>query len=133
MSKSTQIRKKDKANPSRGGLAPVKNDFQAVIYLLGHQHMMDSATINTLLQGFWSNDKDICIPTYRGGRKTPVIFSRRFYSQLMDIKGDIGARQIIDANPEQVLRIEIDDHLCFFDIDTEQDFEKMKKKLTQVE
>ena len=51
----------------------------------------------------------------------------------MDIKGDIGARQLIDANPDQVLKIEIEDPLCFFDIDTAQDFTKLKKKLTEVE
>jgi CTP:molybdopterin cytidylyltransferase MocA len=51
----------------------------------------------------------------------------------MDIKGDIGARQLIDDNPDQVLTIEIDDPLCFFDIDTEQDFAKLKKKLKEAE
>ena len=125
--------KKGQSDSLRVGLATVKNDFPAVIFLLGDQPMLDSATINTLLEKFWSADKNICIPTCRGVRKTPAIFSRRFYSQLMDIKGDIGARQLIDANPNQVLPIEIDDPLCFFDIDTEQDFAKLKKKLTQVE
>jgi len=47
----------------------------------------------------------------------------------MDIKGDAGARQLIDDNPDQVLTIEIDDPLCFFDIDTPQDFEYLKKRL----
>lgn len=124
--------KKGQSDSLQVGLDTVKNDFPAVIFLLGDQPMLDSATINTLLAGFWSADKDICVPTYRGARKTPAIFSRRFYNHLMNIKGDIGARQIIDANPDQVSTIEIDDPLCFYDIDTERDFAKLKKKLMHV-
>ena len=121
--------KKGQSHSLRVGLAKVKNDFPAVIFLLGDQPMLNSATINMLLKRFWSVDKDICVPTYRGQRKTPAIFSRRFYSHLMGIKGDIGARQLIDDNPDQVLTVEIDDPLCFFDLDTPQDFENLKKML----
>ena len=116
----------------RIGLSKVKDDFSAVIFLLGDQPMLNSATINTLLERFWSSDKDICVPAYRGKRKTPTVFGRRFYSQLMGIKGDRGARQLIDANPDQVLTVEMDDPLCFFDVDTQQDFENLKKKLEEI-
>jgi molybdenum cofactor cytidylyltransferase len=114
--------KKGQSHSLRVGLSTVKNDFPAVMFILGDQPMLSSATINTLLDRFGSVDKDICVPTYKGQRKNPVVFSRRFYSHLMAIKGDIGARQLIDE-------VEIDDPLGFFDIDTTQDFEKLKKKL----
>jgi len=125
--------KKGQSHSLRVGLAAVKNDFPAVTFLLGDQPMLNSATINTLLERFWSGDKDICVPTYRGRRKNPVIFSRRLYNHLMDIKGDTGARQLIDDNPDQVLTIEIDDPLCFFDVDTPQDFKNLKKELEEAE
>ena len=121
--------KKGQSHSLRIGLSALKNDFPAVIFLLGDQPMLNSETINTLLERFWSVDSDICVPTYRGQRKNPAIFSRRFYNHLMDLKGDTGARQLIDDNPDQVLTIEIDDPLCFFDIDTPQDFEYLKKRL----
>ena len=123
--------KKGQSHSLRVGLAAVKNDFPAVTFLLGDQPMLNSATINTLLERFWSGDKDICVPTYRGRRKNPVIFSRRLYNNLMDIKGDTGARQLIDDNPDQVLTIEIDDPLCFFDVDTPQDFKNLKKEIEE--
>lgn len=124
--------KKGQSHSLRVGLAVVKNDFPAVIFLLGDQPMLNSATINTLLERFWSAGKNICAPAYRGQRKNPVILGRRFYDQLMQIKGDIGARQLIDDHPDQVLTVEIDDPLCFFDIDTPQDFENLKKKLEAI-
>ena len=124
--------KKGQSRSLRIGLATLKSDFPALIFLLGDQPMLNSATINTLLERFWSADKDICVPTYRGRRKNPAIFSRRFYDLLMDLEGDTGARQLIDDNPDQVLTLEIDDPLYFFDIDTPQDFEKLKKELEEL-
>jgi molybdenum cofactor cytidylyltransferase len=45
----------------------------------------------------------------------------------MEIKGDIGARQIIKSHPERVLGIEIKNPLFFSDVDTPEDFEKINK------
>jgi molybdenum cofactor cytidylyltransferase len=89
------------------------------------------SAINILLERFWADDKDICVPLYRGKRKTPALFRHRFYNQLMEVKGDTGARQLIDDNPDRVLAVEMDNPICFFDIDTRQDYEKLKKKLEQ--
>jgi molybdenum cofactor cytidylyltransferase len=111
------------------GLSQVKNDYAAVMFLLGDQPMLKAATINVLLEKFWAAEKDICVPICQGKRKTPSIFRRCFYTQLMGIKGDMGARQLIDDNPDRVLAVEMDNPICFFDIDTQHDFESLKKKL----
>ena len=124
--------KKGQSHSLRIGLSTLKSDFPAVIFLLGDQPMLNSETINSLLERFWSVDSDICVPTYRGQRKNPAIFSHRFYNFLMDLKGDTGARQLIDDNPDRVLTVEIDNPLYFVDIDTQQDFKNLKKKLKEI-
>lgn len=121
--------KKGQSHSLQAGLATVKDDFAAVLFLLGDQPLLTSATINLLLEKFWSTEKDICVPTYRDKRKNPAVFGRRFYRRLMEISGDRGARQLIDANPDQVRKVEMNDPLCFFDIDTEQDFEMLVRKV----
>ena len=121
--------KEGQSHSLRSGLAAVKDDFAAVLFLLGDQPLLNSATINALLEKFWSTAKDICVPTYRGKRKNPAVFGRRFYRHLMDISGDRGARQLIDGNPDQVLKVEMHDPLCFYDIDTEQDFEMLVREV----
>jgi len=115
------------------GLSAVKNDFPAVMFLLGDQPMVDTATINVLLRSFWSANKDICVPTFHGKRGNPCIFSQKFYQQIMEIKGDIGARQLIEENPNHVLAVKIRQPLCFFDIDTEDDFEKLLREIQKLE
>ena len=125
--------KKGQSHSLRVGLSKVKDDFPAVMFLLGDQPMLNSATINILLERFWADDKDVCVPIYRGKRKTPAIFGRRFYTQLMGIKGDMGARQLIDENPDRVLTVEMDNPLCFLDIDTPQDYENLLPQIRKSE
>ncbi len=106
---------------------PIK--FPSVMFLLGDQPMIDTETIDFLLHNFWRSDKDICVPVYQGIRGNPTIFSRKFYSHLLNIKGDIGAREIIKTNSDRVLEVEVKNPLCFMDIDTEKDFEKLESQL----
>ncbi len=106
----------------RAGLLAAGNAYASVMFLLGDQPMVDSGMINFLLNGFWNSRKDICIPVNQGKRRNPVIFSKNWYDRLLDIKGDIGARKIIEANPQQVLEAKVENRLYFYDIDTEADY-----------
>jgi molybdenum cofactor cytidylyltransferase len=119
--------KKGQGHSLRVGLSKVKDDFAAVMFLLGDQPMVDAVTINYLLASFWSADKDICVPTFQGQRRSPSVFSQKFYKHILEIKGDIGARQIIKTHPDRVLEIEIKNPLFFLDIDTPEDFERINK------
>jgi len=110
------------------GLRMVQKTFPSVMFLLGDQPMVDSRMINHLLDRFWESDKDICVPTFQEKRGNPTIFSKNLYNQLLDIKGDVGARNIIKEHPEHVLYVEIDNSLYFLDIDTEEDLTRIQKK-----
>ena len=107
------------------GLSKIRDTFQSIMFLLGDQPMLDSETINTLLEQFWSSDKDICVPVFEGKRGNPVIFSQKFYGHLAELKGDIGARNVIRNHPDHVKEIEIDNPLCFVDVDTQSDYDKL--------
>ncbi len=113
----------------RAGLSETGEAFPSVMFLLGDQPLADSKMINYLLDSFWKSDKDICVPAWKGKRGNPTIFSRKYYSLLMGIEGDIGARKIIQANPEDVLFAEIDNPMRFLDIDTQKDVEILRKLL----
>ena len=118
---------KGQSHSMQVGLSSVISAFPAVMFLLADQPLIDDTTINRLLNAFWSADKDICVPTFRGKRGNPSIFSQKFYKHIMKIKGDIGARQIIKTHPERVLEIEIKNPLLFSDVDTPEDFMKISK------
>ncbi|MBW2491461.1 MAG: nucleotidyltransferase family protein [Deltaproteobacteria bacterium] len=113
----------------QAGLLKIRQAFSSVMFLLGDQPMLDSNTIDHMLASFQHSGKDICVPVCKGKRGNPTIFNRALYDQLMAIEGDIGARDIIRTNPERVFKLEIDDPLCFFDIDSQKDFENLQALL----
>ena len=110
----------------RCGLERVKDIYPSVMFLLGDQPLIDYKTINELLEAFWLGDQEICVPIHQGRRGNPVIFSRNIYPDLEKLEGDKGARDLIRAQSEQVLFVEMKNPLLFFDIDTEEDLNKIK-------
>jgi molybdenum cofactor cytidylyltransferase len=100
------------------GLKFIDSQAQAVMLTLGDQPYVDSPTINRLIEAFQNNDKGIVIPTYKGQRGHPLIFSRKYQSRLARLKGDIGGREIIRENSGDVLKVPVDCEGIVIDIDT---------------
>ncbi len=100
------------------GLKFVDSRAQAVMLTLADQPFINSQTINRLIEEFESHNKGIAIPTYKGRRGHPLIFSIKYKTQLSRLKGDIGGREIIKRHPEDVLEVAVDCEGIVFDIDT---------------
>lgn len=108
------------------GLMEVRDEFPSIMVLMGDQPLLSHEVINLVLSSFRSSDKDICVPVYKGKRGLPVCFTKRFYKDILAVKGDVGAREIIRNNPMDVLTAEIEDSTSFMDIDEEADLESLK-------
>jgi molybdenum cofactor cytidylyltransferase len=100
------------------GLKFIDSRTQAVMLALADQPFVDSQTLNKLIAEFESHHKGIAIPTYKGRRGHPLIFSLKYKTQLSRLKGDIGGREIIKEHPEDVLEVAVDCEGIIIDIDT---------------
>ncbi len=100
------------------GLKFVDSQAQAVMLVLGDQPYVDSPTINRLIDAFGTNKKGIIIPTHKKQRGHPLIFDRKYQAQLHNLSGDIGGREIIRQNPEDVLEVPVKCEGVVIDIDT---------------
>jgi molybdenum cofactor cytidylyltransferase len=104
------------------GLILVDPKAQAVMLALGDQPLVDSQTINRLIDEFHKSDKGIAVPTHKGRRGHPVIFAIKYKPELLELKGDIGGREIIKRHPQDVLEVAVDSEGVISDIDTEDDY-----------
>jgi len=109
----------------KAGLTCVRQAFSSVMYLLADQPLIDSDTIDRMLDQFHNSDKDICVPVFEGRRGNPTIFRQPIYEEIMMIDGDTGARNIIAKKTERVLYAEVEDPKCFFDIDSQEDLKNL--------
>ena len=82
---------------SRPGIAAVPADADGAVVCLGDMPQVDAALIDRLIAAF---DPErgalVVVPTIDGKRGNPVVWSRRFFHDLMAIfQGDVGARHLI--------------------------------------
>ena len=104
------------------GLNVVASHAQAVMLALGDQPLINSQVINRLIEEFYKHDKGIVIPTYQGRRGHPVIFAIKYKEKLLDLKGDIGGRQIIEDHAWDILEVPVNCESICTDIDTMDDY-----------
>jgi len=104
------------------GLSLADNRAGAVMLALADQPLIDSETINRLIEAFLSHAKGIVIPTHQGRRGHPVIFSAKYKEQLLGLKGDVGGRQIIEEHPDDIFEVVVSSQGINIDIDTMKDY-----------
>ena len=122
--------RKGQSTSLKAGLFSISKRFGAAMFLLGDQPLITADFIDGMLDQFKYSEKDICVPVYKVQRGNPVIFRRPFFEDLMQISGDIGARNIIRDNSERTHFLEIDDPLRFSDIDTVKDLQHLRDRLS---
>jgi molybdenum cofactor cytidylyltransferase len=103
----------------KAGIAAVPADADGAIVLLGDMPQVDARLIDRLIAAF---DPDrgalVVVPTFEGKRGNPVLWSRRFFPDLMAIEGDVGARHLIGRYGEAVVEVPVDGKAALTDIDT---------------
>jgi molybdenum cofactor cytidylyltransferase len=103
----------------RVGIAAVPAEADGAIVLLGDMPQVDARLIDRLITAF---DPDrgalVVVPTFEGKRGNPVLWSRRFFPDLMAIEGDVGARHLIGRYGEAVVEVPVDGKGALTDIDT---------------
>jgi molybdenum cofactor cytidylyltransferase len=101
------------------GIAAVPADADGAIVCLGDMPQVDAGLIDRLIAAF---DPDrgalVVMPTVEGRRGNPVLWSRRFFPELMAIEGDVGARHFIGRYSEAVVEVALEGKAALVDVDT---------------
>lgn len=107
------------ASSVKAGVAAVPTEADGALVLLGDMPLVDAGLIDRLIEAL-SPDKGalIAVPAAEGRRGNPVLWSRRFFDELMTLEGDVGARHMIQRHAEAVAEVEVDGQSAFLDIDT---------------
>jgi molybdenum cofactor cytidylyltransferase len=97
------------ASSLRAGIAALAADAAAALILLADMPRVDAALLDRLIAAFGaSQDALVVAPRHGGGRGNPVLLARELFADLARLKGDEGARRIVDAvDPRR--RVEIAD------------------------
>ena len=58
------------------------------------------------------------MPTWQGKRGNPVLWARRYFDEMEDVGGDVGAKHLIGDHVELVHEVEMPDSGVLIDIDS---------------
>jgi len=114
----------------KAGIAALPADVDGAIVCLGDMPQIDAALIDRLTVAI-DPDKGalIAVPTIDGKRGNPVVWSRRFFPDLMTVEGDVGARHLIGRYAEAVAEVPVQGTAAFTDVDTPEALEAVKAEL----
>jgi molybdenum cofactor cytidylyltransferase len=103
----------------RTGIAAVPAAADGAIVCLGDMPQVDAALIDRLIAAFAPEQGALAVvPTSDGQRGNPVLWSRRFFADLMAIEGDVGARNLINRYGEAVVEVPVMTKGALVDVDT---------------
>jgi len=107
------------------GVAHTK-DADGWLITLADMPFIKSGTIESVATAL-NDGALIAVPVRDGKRGHPVGFSKKMYSELVMLNGDLGARTLVQKYRSQVIEVECDDPGIHADIDTLEDLEKYTK------
>jgi molybdenum cofactor cytidylyltransferase len=98
----------------------------SVLLMVCDQPYVSSSLLLSLVEKKQETGMPIIASSYEGKNGTPALFNKSFFPALMELKGDKGARKLIEDNPDKVALILFPEGIT--DIDTAEDYELLKKE-----
>ncbi len=112
------------ASSVKAGISAVPKQADGAVICLGDMPMISADLIDHLIEAFAPDRGNlIAVPVSAGRRGNPVLWSRRFFNELMTLDGDVGARHLIAKHNEAVAEVPVEGDSAFLDIDTPQALE----------
>jgi molybdenum cofactor cytidylyltransferase len=96
------------ASSYRTGLDALDPRADAVAVLLADQPGIDTASIDAVLVAWRRRPTEIALASYRGRAGHPLIFARSLFAPLAELRGDKAAWKIVDAHPQWVQTVPLD-------------------------
>ncbi len=114
----------------KSGIAAVPEECSAALVCLGDMPLVTGRMIDRLL-GTYDPDEGrlIVLPTFRGKQGNPMLWDRRFFSEILQISGDSGARFLLGKHLEVVTEVEMADDAVLRDFDTTNSLNSLPQRL----
>ena len=112
------------------GLSALPADVDGVIVCLGDMPLIAGRDLDRLIAAFNPLEgRAAVVPTRRGQRGNPVLWSRQFFAEMMALSGDQGARRLIEEHADLVAEVEMESDGVLTDIDTPEALAQLRERV----
>jgi molybdenum cofactor cytidylyltransferase len=103
----------------KAGLSALPPDAEGVLVALGDMPLVEPVVITRILAAFDPEEgRAIVQPTFRGKHGNPMLWGREFIPEMMQLTGDMGARQLVAKHADRLVEVEVPDDGVLRDFDT---------------
>jgi molybdenum cofactor cytidylyltransferase len=114
----------------KSGLAALPADIDGVIVCLGDMPLVTGRDVDRLIAAFNPVEgRAIAVPTRRGQRGNPVLWSRQFFAEMAALSGDQGARRLIEEHADLVAEVEMETDSVLTDVDTPEALAQLREQV----
>jgi len=93
-------------------------EASAVLLALGDQPGVDVGRVKAVLAA-WAADVRLVVPVHGDRASHPVLFARSLFPELRDLRGDVGAREVVRRHWAEAVQVPAP---ALADVDTEEDY-----------
>lgn len=115
----------------RFGVAALPPACDAVLVLLGDQVGVTADDLKRLASAWKGEESMIAASVYDQHVGVPAIFPRLCFSELMDVRGDHGARRVLERNSYRLVRVPMPN--AAIDLDTPEDLAALTERFNKPE
>jgi molybdenum cofactor cytidylyltransferase len=109
----------------RRGMTALPPGCEAVLLLLGDQVGVTADDLRRLANAWKGEPSVIAASMYEQHLGVPAIFPHPFFNELGELRGDEGARKIIERNQYRVTRVPMPN--AALDLDTPEDLQRLQR------
>ena len=113
----------------RLGIESAPEDTEAYLLVPGDLALLDTATLDSLIQRFEAGPEGIVVPEYQRVPSPVMLLDRRYRDQLMNLDDEDDALRVLLENPQDVYDHHMSTDGVVFDIDDEEDYEDLLRRL----
>ncbi len=111
----------------KAGLSRVS--FDAAFLCLGDQAVLDPALMDRMIDAMEAHPEALIVsPVHEGGQGHPVLFRKALFPEIMNLGRGKTLKDVVEGHEDHHLRVE-GDIWCTLDMDTPEDYERIKERL----
>lgn len=111
----------------RCGLRDLPPDCEAVLVAPGDHPGISAELIGRMLAALADPRGGMVVPVHGGRRGHPLLFRAGFVPSVLTKFDDLGLRGLLQAHPDQVIELAVDEPAVTEDIDTPEDYQRPRK------
>ncbi len=116
------------ASSIRAAIHSFSKETSAAVFINADQPLLTPEIVDAILRRYFETNASIVAPRYAGKRGSPVLFDRAHLSELLELHGEQGGRDVMARHPQSVEWVDFADDRAAADVDTFEEYEDLVRR-----